>query len=57
VGFSESHCDYSRYMEERDLMLEQIRQNGATNQDNAATVVEENERRRRSKLGSASGSR
>eukprot|EP00984_Skeletonema_dohrnii_P009610 scaffold3677_cov94-Skeletonema_dohrnii-CCMP3373.AAC.4 len=41
VGFSESHCDYSRYMEERDLMLEQIRQNGATNQDNTATVVEE----------------
>ena len=34
VGFAESHCDYSRYMEERDLMHEQARQN-------AATVVEE----------------
>ncbi len=41
MGFAESHCDYSRYMEERDLMLEQTRQNGSVNQDNAATVVEE----------------
>jgi hypothetical protein len=33
VGFSESHCDYSRYMEERELML--------AHQDKTETVVEE----------------
>lgn len=26
LGFSESHCDYSRYKEERDLMLERLGQ-------------------------------
>lgn len=41
VGVSESHCDYSRYMEERDLMLERIRQGGAAHQDNTETVKEE----------------
>lgn len=43
VGFSESHCDYSRYMEERNLMLEQIRQKGTSTQDNTATAVEKEE--------------
>ena len=43
VGFSESHCDYSRYMEERNLLLEQNRPKGTSNQDNTATVVEKEE--------------
>ncbi len=44
VGFSESHCDYSRYMEERNLMLEQIRQEGTSNKDNAVTTVEKEQK-------------
>lgn len=37
LGFSESHCDYSRYKEERDTMLERINQSG---QYGAEAIVE-----------------
>ncbi|KAL7500233.1 hypothetical protein ACHAWT_010952 [Skeletonema menzelii] len=38
VGFAESHCDYSRYMEERDLMLEQARQNAVVEEGTEEVV-------------------
>ena len=41
VGFSESHCDYSRYMEEKDLLLEKEHDSATADQHDSAVSAQE----------------